>query len=160
MPSELKKEINYKSNGLDIHLVIVKANAIRGMTRTLLASLAAKIDDKAEDGKSEREMGLADLATYLMGITIYPSAIAATEEQTGFDVWPPPFEQFCELPDELVQAWGDAAFALNPHWVPDGVSSDPKAPTKLPKKSKPRKRHLPSTSGSKPLSSETQTVKS
>lgn len=58
--------------------------------------------------------------TYLRGI-IYPDLIAAvTEGAISIDgspiPWPPDYETWCSLPEELGLAWEEAVYASNPSW--------------------------------------------
>jgi len=40
-------------------------------------------------------------------------------EASGFDEWPISYDDFAQLPEQLVMLWETAAYDLNPHWLPE-----------------------------------------
>ena len=89
-----------------ITLKLVRATALIGMRRSVLAY----------QSRSEMKQDEPDEAVRILRTVTYPDLIAPVVEQTGFDQWPISFEDFCDLPDDLVVVWERAVYALNPHW--------------------------------------------
>lgn len=108
------KVIAFKSelDNLDVSLTVVRVNVERGILRAMLISQARK-DHTPPDPDAD----LIAHGRYLLATQIYPSLIAATVETTGFDHWPPSFDEYLALPEELDIIWEDAVYDLNPHWT-------------------------------------------
>ena len=64
------------------------------------------------------------LEIQLLSIATYPDLMAAVVEQAGFDTWPVSFDEFMELPEQLVYQWEQAVYDLNPHWYPSKKAGD------------------------------------
>lgn len=105
-------------------LTITVADAESGMYRTLLIEQA-----QAEEAK-ETDVDLKSLSRRLLHTVLYPSMIAAVEEQKGFKEWPVSFTEFKSLPEPFVMEWEKAVFSLNGHWQP----KLPEEPAKVQKK--------------------------
>jgi hypothetical protein len=94
-----------------VTVTVRPANYRLGILRTVLNAQA--IAARAKDADLQDGQVLAGL---IGGEKIYPSLIAATVEQTGFDHWPPTAAEVLELPEGFVVAWEQAVYALNPQW--------------------------------------------
>jgi hypothetical protein len=101
------KTIKYEGYELTVDV----ANAESGMYRTLLIEQA-----QAEEGETMGD--LKALSRRLLHTILYPSMIAATVEQKGFDIWPIPFDEYCKLPEMFMIEWETTVFELNKHWQP------------------------------------------
>jgi hypothetical protein len=88
---------------------LARATAHKGMTRSIMAYKSHGVNKEDPD----------DARCTLRAIT-YPDLICSTQEATGFDEWPVPFDTFLNLPDEFVEAWERGAYTVNPHWNPAG----------------------------------------
>jgi hypothetical protein len=108
----------------DYELTIGIANAESGMYRTLLIEQA-----QAEEAE-QKDVDMKALSRRLLHTILYPSMIAAVQEQKGFAEWPVPFGEFRKLPEPCVIEWEQAVFALNGHWQP----KLPEEPAKVQKK--------------------------
>lgn len=87
----------------DYKLTISEATVLVGMRRVRLRVEG----DKAGDTDSDMR---------ILRMLVYPDLIAPVVEQSGFEVWPVPFEDFLNLPEEIAIKWEDAVYKLNPHW--------------------------------------------
>jgi len=114
------KVVKYEGYELTIGI----ANAESGMYRTLLIEQAQAEEEKQKD------VDMKALSRRLLHTILYPSMIAAVQEQKGFAEWPVPFAEFRKLPEPFVIEWEQAVFALNGHWQP----KLPEEPAKVQKK--------------------------
>jgi hypothetical protein len=90
-----------------------------GIRRSLLIEEQRGLWEKEKNDLVDQKYTFLDLiATELLRIQLYPSLIVSVIEQTGFDYWPIPFEEFLELPEELGIKWEAAVGELNGHWIP------------------------------------------
>lgn len=85
------------------NLTVSEANVLSGMRRSVLK---AKVENNPAD----------DDAVRILRFLTYPDLISAVTENSGFEHWPPTFEQFLELPEALAEKWERAVYELNPHW--------------------------------------------
>ena len=96
--------IEFNNGEIKARIIVSEATALQGMKRSRLAFEAGAIDDP-------------DLRI-LRGF-YYPALMAAAKqieiEGVLNDVT---FDDFAALPELLVKQWEEAAFALNPHWLP------------------------------------------
>lgn len=92
-------------NGYSV--TITEATALQGMRHSLLRenTAIANTDDEA---------------TRIFKRFFYPAMVASVTDHSGFEVWPPSFDQVADLPDKFAVEWMDAAWELNPHWKPQG----------------------------------------
>jgi hypothetical protein len=88
----------------DIKLTVSEATTLIGMKRTRL---------KVEASKA----GETDVDRHLLRLYPYADLVAATIQAEGLP-WPLDFESFLALPEQLVAKWEEAAYELNPHWLP------------------------------------------
>ncbi len=100
-----QKTIEYHDEELNVSLVIGRATVRTKIEREKLSGQAF------ENSKPVNP----DLNVHYRQAVIYPACIAATLEAPGLD-WPLSFDQFLDLPDELVDAWYAAVLEVNPHW--------------------------------------------
>lgn len=114
-----ESSIKYEDGQYNVEIVVHQATVRDGIQRTLLLNqqlCELKAQEKA--GKS------ADLMTRAVATLTYPACMAATAEVRNLDVNKKQLkkkltlDEFMELPDALVYLWEDAAFQLNPHWLP------------------------------------------
>jgi len=101
----MKPPKTISQNGYTV--TIVEAIAYMGMRHSILR------EEMAEQIKPDDDQALI----YLKRI-YYPALISAVTEQSGFSVWPIPFEEFIQLPDSFAARWERAVWQLNPHWQP------------------------------------------
>lgn len=94
--------VEYSRNGLDISLTISEATILIGMKRARLRVEGARVEDEDPD-------------IHLARSFYYPDLVAPVVDSVGID-WPPDFETFIELPDDLAAQWEAAVYRLNPHW--------------------------------------------
>jgi hypothetical protein len=95
------------------------ANYRLGILRTVLNAQAIAAREKDADMQNTQV-----LAGLIGGEKIYPSLIAATVEQEGFDHWPLTSDEVLDLPEGFVVAWEQAVYALNPQWL-DAPPTEP-----------------------------------
>lgn len=100
-----------------ITLEIGPATALMGMERSLLKAEANAIEGESRPAQV--------LHRYL-----YPDLAACVVQAEGLP-WPISFEEFSQLPDELVARWERACYQANPHWEP-GYQSEEEAEKKAP----------------------------
>ncbi len=93
-------------------VVLSRADVLMGARHTILVSRGIA------EGEGE------ELALRLIRLYTYPACIGATVEHEGFEEWPPPLEDFCELPEVFVSAWERKAYELNTHWMPDTTGTE------------------------------------
>lgn len=91
-----------------VTFVVRELNVIRGMRRDVM---------RREAREKYGEVAESNSALYFLAVVTYPDVVTAVVEADGMD-WPPSFEEFCELPESLVDALTPAAQELNPHWYP------------------------------------------
>ena len=100
------RTFEFNSGDEKVALVISRASRRMGMARSIL------IYEAIQANRDEKDQVLA-----VTRRTDYPDCIACTVEATGIP-WPITVEQFLELPDDLVEFWGQAVYEMNPHWSP------------------------------------------
>ena len=117
--AEKRKKIVYQTEDGLVRLTVARASAVMGMQRSLLQVRGV-----------EQSAGQPEAVLVLRQIT-YPDLVAPVVEAEGrvqtnqgetldFADWPFAFEQFAELPDDLIVIWENAVYAVNPHWNPAG----------------------------------------
>lgn len=100
-----------------VRIVVQRATARIGTKRSVLSYRGA--EQAAQDPEE---------VAVLRTIT-YPDLTAPVREASGtieleagrsvdFSSWPVSFEDFCELPDDLIWAWEKTVYDVNPHWSP------------------------------------------
>ncbi len=119
-----RRSVVYESGDVKIDLVVSEASALTGMRRALLRGRASAYlnslngagGEESEDDKPS--LSALDLsAITLMARVVYPDLVAAAVEADGIDL-EMSIDDFCGLPDSLVDAWEVAVYQLNPHWLP------------------------------------------
>jgi len=89
-------------------ITVQTANALMGIKRAIMR------DECLIDLRSEK---FQDSPVELVTLRwVYPDLISAVVDIQGMQT--PTFEQVAALPDELITAWSDAVYGLNPHWLP------------------------------------------
>lgn len=102
-------------DGQTVTLTISEATALIGMRRTRLIIEARATDEADVDRKFLHER-------------VYPDVIAPVIAHTGYEEWPPDFEDFINFPDVFIADWEETVYALNPHWLPGGEKKAPTPP--------------------------------
>jgi hypothetical protein len=102
--SEKQMTLAYTLDESEVAITVVRATARIGMARYILANKGFK-ENEAEP----------DEALKLLRVMVYPDLVAATTEVTGMK-YPLEFEEFIELPEDLINQWADAVYEVNPHW--------------------------------------------
>jgi hypothetical protein len=117
-------------------LVIVQATGLIGMQRSIITYQEA---EKNKDEKNE--------AVKIFRSITYPDLVAPVTEAKGtiaiydgegkaqlvdLSKWPPTLEQVMAMPDELIYAWEQAVYQLNPHWNPANRVQNAEAQKKEP----------------------------
>ena len=108
------KTVKYEDGKQKIKLVVSEATSLIGMQRAILKGRASAFLESREDTKHEDALTAAYMLVMLFQ---FPDLQAATVKATGLTVPMSP-EEFCSLPQRLVNAWDEADYALNPHWLP------------------------------------------
>ena len=125
--SEKQTTLALTLDDAQVTLTIVRATARIGVARYQLISKGYGYIQENPD---------EDEALKALRVMVYPDCISGTSHAEGIE-FPTPFEQFVELPEDFVNQWADAVYAINPHWKPGaGISAD--AP--LPSVKKPSKK--------------------
>ncbi len=111
-------EIVYSDDRVKAKIEIVKASVLDGMRRV-------RLHFEAEESTEE------NLDRRILRRITYPDLIAASQngsltiegvEQT----WPPDFETFLKMPEELGIQWEQKVYELNPHWLPSQADASEK----------------------------------
>ncbi len=100
-------------------VVVGVATVLDGIRRTTLAAKAIAEEQSAGES-NDMEYVLRRFAHTV----VYPAMVASVKEQSGFDTWPIPFDEFCQLPDDFVLQWEAATYELNPHWSPQPPATE------------------------------------
>ena len=116
----IEETVTYESYTVTVR----PATVAIGMYRSVLINQA--VQEEGEPGEGD----LLVFSRRILHTMIYPSLIAATVKQEGFDHWPLTFEEFQELPEQFEAAWETAVYNHNQHWKPKVP------PTEAEKKSK------------------------
>lgn len=69
-----------------------------------------------------KNCGDAEFEEAFTHIRLYPDLLACSSGRIvvdGVNIWPPTFEQFWQLPEEMVIQWQDAVYQANAHWRPE-----------------------------------------
>ena len=122
--SEKQIQLNYTLDNVEVSLTVVRATAKIGIDRYLLAS-KGNIENETE----------TDEALKILRLMLYPDLMVSTKDVTGIK-FPLTFEEFIELPEELINDWADAVYKCNPQWRPVLPEDDPLQS----KKTKPSKK--------------------
>lgn len=91
----------------DITITVGAASILMGMQRSIAKGEAFRASSEGEIEPARR----------VLAIVTYPDLLASVVETDGIS-WPLDFEAFLELPEVLVTRWEEAAYRLNPHWLP------------------------------------------
>ncbi len=110
--SEKQKTLTLTLDDKQVALTIVRATARVGVERYLLTSAGV------EANKSEPSEALK-----ILHLTLYPDLISATSSVDGL-TWPLTFDEFVELPEEFVNSWADAVYAMNTTWRPAAIPAE------------------------------------
>ena len=100
------KRIEFTKGDSTWSLQLSEATALIGMKRSV-ARASNRLSQSGELASS-----------VLRGIT-YPDLTSCVVEASGFDEWPISYDDFAQLPEQLVMLWEAAAYDLNPHWLPE-----------------------------------------
>lgn len=103
--------IEYEGHGLTARIVVTAATVLQGAKRTRL-----RFEGDGEKDPDRR----------LVRLFVYPDLIASARsiEISGIEALD--FDQFLQLPEDLVRQWEDATFTLNPHWLPPSETDEKK----------------------------------
>lgn len=103
-----------------ITIEIQRATARIGTKRSVMAYRAA-----AQAAEDPEEVAVLRTITYPDLTAPVQQASGTLETPSGkvvdFSAWPIAFEDFLELPDDLIWAWEKAVYEVNPHWNPGGL---------------------------------------
>lgn len=99
--------IEFDNGAVKARIVVSEASVLQGVKRTRLKYEAGDIDK------------ITDPDLKLVRLLIYPELLAAARSiEIDGVLGDPSFDDFCQLPEPLAKQWEDAAFTLNPHWLP------------------------------------------
>jgi hypothetical protein len=101
-------KIEYSDENVTAEIEVVRATVRMGLERTRMIS---SIEDDPD----------ADAMFLFTRKISYPSLVIASPTGTvkvggSTLTWPPTFDQFFDLPEELANRWFEAVQKLNPHW--------------------------------------------
>ena len=102
--SEKQMTLAYTLDDAEVTITVVRATAKIGIERYLLAS---KGNEENKDETSE--------ALKILRMMLYPDLTVATKDVTGMK-YPLTFEEFIELPEDLINVWAEAVYKCNPQW--------------------------------------------
>ncbi len=139
------REVRYRDEEYNVIIHLRQARVVEGMKRTQIIQdnlELATIEAKAK-GEDLPEPTVQNLAIRVIRFFTYPACLAATasienpKSYTDADDKSHPFvgkklvpevtlEEFMELPEAMVLMWEEAAYELNPHWVPQLRPVEPK----------------------------------
>lgn len=110
---EIEKTIEHEGG---VKITVRRANGYMGMKRSLITFDAVQKNEQ----NAETDPVIAILRTMT-----YPDLISATVKTEGVP-WPMSFEEFIDLPDDLIARWEEAVYVVNPHWNPPGSADEKK----------------------------------
>ena len=102
--SEKQMTLAYILDDAEVTITVVRASAKIGIERYLLANKGV------EENKTEPSEALK-----ILRVMLYPDLTVATIKVTGMP-YPLTFEEFVELPEDLVTLWSEAVYKCNPQW--------------------------------------------
>lgn len=129
-------KIQFEDDQYAVELSLSQADVLRGIRRTVLISvqIAMPYEDKAI---------FAERLLRVIRVQTYPACVASLVDVKYLkpDTHPGKIDpemssdDFLALPDALVALWEDAAFKLNPHWLPkvEGAQGEDLEPGDKPK---------------------------
>ena len=126
------KVIEYEDENMTAHIVVSEATVLIGMKRTRIRLEAEPEKEEDPDKRLLRLFTYPDLAAAATEIMLTPAAATDGEKPDEVFISPSPpldFETFLALPEQLVSAWEQAVYALNPHWLPGNDSATKKKAT-------------------------------
>lgn len=116
-----EKTLEITVENTNIRVVVARATVLIGIRRTRLKY------------ESEQE---TDIDRRLLRLYTYADVAACTTGTLSIEgkeqPWPPDFETFLNLPDDLVGQLENAVYAANPHWAPpqtEGTEAEKKVLT-------------------------------
>lgn len=158
-----KQVVTYQDDEYDVLITVRAARVKDGIRRSLiineqlgtnlgeevdrLAAVAKKVEEEKKKKEEETPtvtvppLGPGELGIRLLRMYTYPACVCSVDkvenldpkkEQLSADI---SVEDFLELPDALVFIWEEAAYELNPHWVPRLTPRTPKEEEKAKKAS-------------------------
>lgn len=114
MPELATKTLTVEGPQGPVTVTVSQATVRMGMARTRIRTHGYERADLGEDEK-------------ILAVFTYPDLIAGTLSVVGLD-WPPSFDAFLELPEQMIVPWENAVYELNPHWLPEAAEpGEPKA---------------------------------
>ncbi len=136
------KTVEYRAgNDLVYRIVVREANALVGVRRTILKTHGADYlstisqngagageaeGEGQSEGESRPRYGALDIfALTVLATRFYPDLVSTVVESDGLDVEALTPETFIDLSDGLVDAWAEAVYALNEHWLPEKEPETP-----------------------------------
>jgi len=87
----------------DVKITVTEASILIGMKRGRMKAEALNKPDPNPDRQ-------------ILAVVTYPDMIAPVTLIEGMEL--PTFDEFLALPESLIDQWGAAVYALNPHWLP------------------------------------------
>lgn len=140
------REVRYRDEEYNVIIHLRQARVVEGMKRTQIIqdNLERAVLEAKARGEDPPEPTVENLALRVLRFYTYPACIAAVtsienpKSYTGADDKSHPFvngkelmpemtlEEFFELPEAMVLIWEEAAYELNPHWVPQFRPVEPK----------------------------------
>lgn len=101
-----QKVVRYDDGERQVEVTVRQATVLDGIVHDrLVLDAIDRVGEYAEDA-------------YVAAIGLYPIVRAVTVEVDGLP-WPCEMADFLELPQELGEAWVQAALELNPQWALD-----------------------------------------
>lgn len=102
------EEVNISTPSATAKITVSEANTLMGMRRGQLSAAA--------DGETDPILWYAKAF-------MYPDCLACSTgsiviEETLVPVKELTFEQYMALPDQVTEAWMEAVYTANPHWMP------------------------------------------
>ncbi len=112
----MKEIINtYDLDGTKVTRTVVRVTARMGIERVSKTIAMQKLIDEKEIPEDFK----------FLAVVAYPDVLSATTKVEGME-WPVTFDQFIDLPEELLDDWLTDVYTANPHWNRIPVAEDQK----------------------------------
>jgi hypothetical protein len=138
-----EETIVFENGEMSAKIRVRRATLLDGVKRTRLSEEAKLIEAKMT------KRGEGDVDRWILRVMVWPDVAACTSGVLNFNhggtesteknqeiLWPPDFESFANLTDELGVKVQDAVYRVNPHWAPESAAPATKKEVEVKKKNR------------------------
>jgi hypothetical protein len=108
------RTVEYHDDDLDVEIIVQQADYLGTRIRTSLQAVGREYYERL----SRRRLSRVELlAREIMALHLWPDFLASVQRMRGLDRRMS-IDEFVGLPAQLIEAWREAVYDLNPGWLP------------------------------------------